>query len=113
MKVIKTRNLKHAIVPFETFNKLIGYDIAPSESIKSIEAISPDDAKHQLQKLGVSCPAIDRGALQAGCLYVFRYTKDGTKLMPKRVTMSEKTRQNLIRGSERYGEAYITRSAFN
>ncbi len=45
--------------------------------------------------------------LLSQCYYIFRYSKDGSKLIPLRVSMHPKTYANISKGSMRYGSQHI------
>ena len=106
MKIKQTRNLRHAIVSFELFNKLGGWDIAPETELSSvIEGINGDDARHWFKKLKTTCKVAD--CLSENCLYVFTYNKEGTALVPRRITMSYQTYANYSKGWRKYGSESI------
>lgn len=106
MKIIETMDLKEAIVPFETFNTLNGYDLAPEDALpKILYAISPENAIAQFKDLGVDCKT--KNNLLQDSLYVFRYTYDNERLVPFRVTMAAKTAANYYKGSSKYGSLSI------
>lgn len=102
MQMKLTRNLKKAIVNFETFQSLDWMSTA--ERPKEILVITGDDARHQMSFLGVKT-----SNLIDDCLYVFRYSRDEKKLVPKRMSMHPKTYANYSKGWKRFGAESILR----
>ena len=111
MKIIRTRHLEKAIVPFELWEKILGYDLKPEDALpKEIYAIDGEMARTEMKKLGVDCKCKEH--LSESCLYVFRKTLNTDRIVPYRVTMHPKTAANYYRGSKNYGELKILKDTF-
>ena len=99
--------LKNYVVSFEDWNKANlnrnwGGEI-PNKAIRG-------DIAYQKSRNSKGKYKIAGGEkLLKECYYIFRYSKDGTKLIPLRVSMHPKTQSNIEKGSIRYGSLSIIR----
>jgi hypothetical protein len=66
-------------------------------------AIYGDEAEMEAVRAGYNIS----GYLLPECLYIFRWTRDRSKLIPARVSMHPKTAANIMRGSRKYGIGHI------
>ncbi len=106
-KMIKTKEIEKAIVPFEEFNEIAEKRYWGDDPQNDFFAIDGEDAMTQAKKTGIM--DLKTYKLSPGVFYVFRWNLKKTKIIPQHVTMLRKTYENIIKGSERYGSTKIVR----
>ena len=101
MKWKKIKDLKRAIYPFEGYQKNL--ENAHWGEPRNFASCTGEQAIRGAKDLGITIS----GKLIPDARYIFRYSKNGDKLIPGRVSMHPKTMENLKKGSNKYGYGHI------